>query len=1185
VRKIIETNTFCSDPALQAFLDRICQGETSTTVTGLRGSAQSFILSFLAKRIKKSILLISPGMEEARNTFQDFSFFLGEENVVFFPPWDVVPPDMLSSQRDVTLKRIETLFRLFMKQPAVVVAPVKAISQKVIPVSVLGEYMETIAIGDFLERDRLVTKLIEGGYRRVPLVEEKNEFSVRGHIIDIYPSMARKPLRMEFIGDDVESIKEFDPVTQRSKTELLEFIISPASEIIFSEDAQKRALKNVRNRANHLGLSRAKKDRLLDVIEHGLISSVNPHLLSLFYGTFSPDGDLPGTDGLDTFFDYVSKNSIVVFDDFDAIEHGEEEIANEIDRYALKAQDDGAFYLDKESFYVPIRDLIEQYNDRQRVYIEGLFPSTSSVVRGDRVSFDVESHVGLKQDKAVFVRKENGLLSPLANRIKEWTDENNLVFFLCSEGEVQRMSHLLEGYSLSAGQAGMSFFSELDGHDGRGRLILMAGKIKEGFSYPSMGLVFISEEEIFGRKISRKRKAYAREGFFLKSFGELTEGDFVVHGDHGIGLYRGLEKLAVQKIENDFLIVEYGGGDKLYIPVDRLDHIQRYIGPEGYAPSMDRLGGTSWETVKKRVKKSIRAIAKELVAVYAAREVLTGHSFSPPDRYYEEFSSSFEFEETPDQAHAIDDVNFDMNDSRSMDRLICGDAGFGKTEVAVRASFRAAMDGKQVAVLVPTTILAEQHYQTFARRFEKYPVRVEVLNRYRTRTQQKKIVEDANKGLVDILVGTQRMLQKDVLFKNLGLVIIDEEQRFGVGDKEKLKKLRNLIDVLTLTATPIPRTLQLSLVGIRDLSVIDTPPNDRQFIKVYVTEFDDDVIKEAIEHELARGGQVFFVHDRVRSIYSMARFVERLIPEAKIGVAHGQMKSRDLELVMVKFLKKEYNILLCTTIIGSGIDVPTANTIVINRADRFGLSQLYQLKGRVGRSKEDAYAYLLVPQGMMLSRDAQKRLRIIQEFSDHGSGFKVATHDLEIRGGGNFLGVSQSGHVSAVGFELYTELMEKAVAEVKGDTVVADDIRPEIKFGLSAFIPDNFIEDEHRRLVTYKKISLAHTDEELSGIKEELIDCYGNTPTEVDTLFELIRVRNQLKEIMVKKMEYDGKNMVMVFHQNSPVDPERIIGLIKSRQYEGSKLTPDLRLFLPMPGLKKKDIIAKAKDLLKAFVD
>ncbi|MBN2516753.1 MAG: DEAD/DEAH box helicase, partial [Deltaproteobacteria bacterium] len=849
-------------------------------MTGLHGSAQSFILSFLAKHIKKSIIVISPGMEKARDTFQDFSFFLGEENVVFFPPWDVVPTDILSSQRDITLKRIETLFRLFMKQPAVVVASVKAISQKVIPVRVLGEYVETIAIGDFLERDRLIAKLIEGGYHRVPLVEEKNEFSVRGHIVDIYPSMARKPLRMEFIGDDVESIKEFDPVTQRSKTELLEFIISPASEIIFSEDAKKRALKNVRNRANELGLSRAKKDRLLDVIEHGLMSSVNPHLLSLFYGTFSPDGNLPVTDGLDTFFDYVSKDSIVVFDDFDAIGQAEKEIANEIDRYALKAQDDNSFYLDKESFYVPIRDLIEQYNNRQRVYIEGLFQSTPSEVRGGSVSFDVESHVGLKQDKAAFVRKENGLLSPLTNRIKNWTDEGHLVFFLCSEGEVQRMSHLLEGYSLSASPAGTSFFSELHGYDGRGRLILMTGKIKEGFSYPSMGLVIISEEEIFGRKIPRKRKAYAREGFFLKSFGELTEGDFVVHGDHGIGLYRGLEKLAVQNIENDFLLVEYGGGDKLYIPVDRLDHIQRYIGPEGYTPSMDRLGGTSWETVEKRVKKSVRAIAKELVAVYAAREVLTGHNFSPPDRYYEEFSSSFEFEETPDQARAIDDVNFDMNDSRPMDRLICGDAGFGKTEVAVRASFRVAMDGKQVAVLVPTTILAEQHYQTFAKRFQKYPVRVEVLNRYRTRTQQKKIVDDVNKGVVDILIGTQRMLQKDVLFKNLGLVIIDEEQRFGVGDKEKLKKLRNLVDVLTLTATPIPRTLQLSLVGIRDLSVIDTPPNDRQFIKVYVTEFDDDVIKEAISHELARGGQVFFVHDRVRSIYSMARFIERLIPEA-----------------------------------------------------------------------------------------------------------------------------------------------------------------------------------------------------------------------------------------------------------------------------------------------------------------
>jgi len=505
--------------------------------------------------------------------------------------------------------------------------------------------------------------------------------------------------------------------------------------------------------------------------------------------------------------------------------------------------------------------------------------------------------------------------------------------------------------------------------------------------------------------------------------------------------------------------------------------------------------------------------------------------------------------------------------------------------VAVRASFRAAMDGKQTAVLVPTTILAEQHYQTFSERFEKYPVRIEVLNRYKTKAQQNKIVEDINKGLVDITIGTQKILQKDVIFKELGLVVIDEEQRFGVSDKEKLKKLRNLIDVLTLTATPIPRTLQLSLVGIRDLSIIDTPPQDRQFIRAYVTEFDEDVIKEAIKQELERGGQVFFVHDRVKSIYSMARFVEKLLPEAKIGVAHGQMKAGDLEAVMVKFLKKEYTILICTTIIGSGVDIPMANTIIINRADRFGLSQLYQLRGRVGRSKEEAYAYLLVPKGVMLSRDARKRLRIIQEFSEPGSGFKVATHDLEIRGGGNFLGVSQSGHISAVGYELYTELMEKTIRELRGEEIPDEEIRPEINFGLSAFIPDDYITDVHSRLRTYKKISMASSEEDLSDLKEELIDCYGITPPEVDNLVEIIRIRNQLKNVMAKKMEYDGKNMFIAFHQSSPINPEKIVDLSRSRKLQGVKFTPDFKLLVSMPGLKKNEIIDKAKNLLEELMN
>jgi transcription-repair coupling factor (superfamily II helicase) len=698
-----------------------------------------------------------------------------------------------------------------------------------------------------------------------------------------------------------------------------------------------------------------------------------------------------------------------------------------------------------------------------------------------------------------------------------------------------------------------------------------------------MRLLIVSDEEIFGKKTHRRKWRPAREGYFLKSFGELKEGDFVVHTEHGIGRYRGLQKLAVAGIENDFLLLEYLDADKLYLPVDRLDQIQRYLGPDGRPPKVDKLGGQSWDAVKEKVKKSIREVAEELVAVYAAREVMERSAFSPPDRLYEEFSAAFEFEETPDQARAIEDIHLDMNDAKPMDRLICGDAGFGKTEVAIRASFRAVMDGRQAALLVPTTILAEQHHQTFSRRLRDYPIRVEVLNRFKTKAEQLQILEDLRKGQVDIVIGTHRLLQKDVEFRDLGLVVIDEEQRFGVSHKEKLKKLRTLVDVLTLTATPIPRTLHLSLVGIRDLSIINTPPVDRQAIKTHVLEFNDDIIREAIREELKRDGQVFFLHDRVKSIYTMARFVEKLVPEAQVGVVHGQMKPREIEDSMTRFVRGETNVLVCTSIIGSGLDIPAANTIIINRADRFGLGQLYQIRGRVGRAREEAAAYLLVPKGAMLSRDATRRLQAIMEFSEPGSGFRIAANDLDIRGGGNLLGTSQSGHVSAVGYELYTELMEKTIRELKGQPAPEDELRPEINLGLAAFIPAGYMADEHERLVTYKRMSMAASEQELSEIKDELMDLYGFVPPEAEHLFEVIRIKHLLKAVRGKKMGYDGKNLFIFFHEKSPVEPAKLVELSRKR-LKGMRLTPDYKLYLPVPDLAGDAILREARNLLLALM-
>ena len=1170
MRKTVERKNHFYDPALCALIERIRRSDGTVDICGLNGSSKALALSLLFRETRKSLIFVTSTKEEAKHAFRDFSFFLGEEEAFLFPAWDMVcPEDSLSNQMDVSSRRMEVLLRLLLGKKIVVIVPMKALLQKVIPVEILGDYVETVSMGDSMERDAFLEKLIEGGYRRVPLVEEEGEFSVRGYIIDIYPPSVSRPVRMEFIGDEIESIREFDPVNQRSVEEIEEFALSPAGEQVISAAAKKRALKNLRTRSQEISLPRLRRERLVDMVENESTGLMNLQMMPLFYEDF----DSAERNGLDTIFDYASRGSVIVYDDFRTMAGSEEQILNETDLFLLKSEQEEKFYLERDLFTIPLDDLLEKGRHLSTIYMDDLDRGGEDMIR-----FHTEKNVGLKQDP-LLLKMENGLLTPLADRIREWMAGGNVVAFLCGEEETQRMAHLLDGYSLPAERSPAPLLTELEGDGDKGRLILKTGKITEGFSYPALRLVVVSEEEIFGKKKKRRKKARAREGYFLKSFGELKEGDYVVHVDHGIGIYRELKRLSIGSIETDFILIEYSSEDKLYIPVDRLDQIQRYIGPDGHMPGVDKLGGTSWDAIKKKVKKSVRKIAEELVAIYAAREVMEGHRFASSDRYYEEFASLFEFEETPDQAAAIEDVSYDLSEPKPMDRLICGDAGFGKTEVALRASFLVVMDGKQVALLVPTTILAEQHYQTFVKRFEKYPVHIEVLNRFKTKAQQKKIVEDINEGLVDIVIGTHRILQKDIGFRDLGLVIIDEEQRFGVSHKEKLKKLRTLVDVLTLTATPIPRTLQLSLVGIRDLSVIETPPQDRQSVTIRVAEFDEGIIKDAIRNEIERNGQVFFVHDRVGSIYSMTRFIKELVPEARIAVAHGQMKAKELEDVMVKFVHKECNVLVCTTIISAGLDIPSANTIIINRADRFGLSQLYQLRGRVGRSSEGAYTYLLIPQGMVLSKDAGKRIQVAREFSEVGSGFKVATHDLEIRGGGSLLGVSQSGHVSAVGYELYTELMERAIRELRGEKTPAEEISPEIHLGIPAFIPDDFIADMHTRLFTYKKISAATGEEVMSSLREELTDCYGSIPPQVANLMDIIRIRNSLKEIMGEKMTYDGKNMTISFHRKSTIDPSKIIKL-SQKKLRGLKFTPDYRLSVPAPGLQGREAIEKARALL-----
>ena len=1181
MRKIILKKNMEDIEPLRNLLEQIKQSDPKVNVSGLVGASRSYLASLLFARMEQTLLVVCPEEKEAAAMARDMILFLGEDNVIYYPPLDFRAVDMFALQRQEELVRLEVLAKLQINPQTVVVTSVIALMQKVMPFAQFNAYLQIISTGDTLEREDFGESLLSGGYKRVSLVETAGEFSMRGNIIDIFPPTEKNPLRLEMSSDEIESIRTFDSISQRSVETVNAFVISPASEVIITLPGLELATRNIKRRADDLSLSREIRNRLVETLQNNPANSINPVFLPLFYEAYDNSGESP-QNKLSNFLEYLPKNTLVVLDDPLAISQAAPGIEQNIDKLMFKAKNNGKFYLEKESAYIDLTIILAGLERFGQISLTALQLDEAVDNASGAVVFETNQNLQREEPQAGEI-KEEALLRQTAGMIKLLLSSEMLIVFMCPTREdLNRMQHLLSGYDLPV-QVSPSPDLLLDfihKWNGLPQLILWEGKISSSFIFPAMKLAVLSEEEIFVKKVIRRRTRQTLEGTFLKSFGELKEGDFVVHTDFGIGAYRGLKKISVGKIENDFLVIEYFDGDKLYLPVNTMEKIQRYLGPDGYVPKIDKMGGASWDAVKERVKKSVREVAEDLVAIYAAREVMERKSFAPPDRIYEEFCSTFEFEETPDQAKAIEDVHLDMDDVKPMDRLICGDAGFGKTEVAIRSAFRAVMDGKQVAVLVPTTILAEQHYQTMASRLSDFPIRVEVLNRFKSTAEQKKIVQDLKSQKIDIVVGTHRLISKDVEFKELGLVIIDEEQRFGVAHKEKLKKMRTLVDVLTLSATPIPRTLHLSLVGIRDLSIINTPPEDRLPIKTYVLEFDEDAIKTAVEKELARKGQVFFVHDRVRSIYSIAQLVSRLVPQARVGVVHGQMKPAEIEKAMAQFVRKDCDVLVCTTIIGSGLDIPSANTIIINRADRFGLAQLYQIRGRVGRANKEAFAYLLLAKGAMLSREALKRLQVIKDFSDPGSGFRIAYNDLEIRGGGNLLGLSQAGHISAVGYELYTELMEKTVREIKGDPVDEEEVQPEIQLGVSAFIPEEYVVDVNRRLVLYKRISLAATDEDVKLIQSELQDCYGALPESVENLLQVIILRNSLKPLKVKKMGYDGKYLYIYFRTATPVDPVKIIALYHKKIKE-LRFTPDYKLYLPAPNLPETERLTKANLLLK----
>jgi len=1110
------------------------QGIRRFALTGLKGSSRAYLLSLWRERVRGPILIITPHLRDAQLLLEDVHFFEKKPSgfCSLFSPWETLPYDEIPPHPAILRERVNALHALLKGEEVMLFAPVKGLMQRVLLSSDLKRLTYPLATGEEIERDRLIHFLHESGYTTAKIVEERGDYSLRGAIVDLFSPLYEEPLRLEFDGDRLESIRTFDVESQRSirGAELKKVILLPAWDIPINDP----------NRATA------------------------------------------------TLFDYLKQGGAVFIVDGEEVGREAEAFSRMVEAHYEKARIKKPSLPPPGSLYLRAEEFHESLNPFQMILLE----EGSVAPRGCEsvMSFDVESHDDLQREIRSVLQtegrlKETSPLSILLTHFHRWQREEKGVFIVCHTlTQVQRMRELLTYHEVASRWEPAKRFSDVL-TEKRG-LLLLTGRLSSGFRSPSEGWVLLTEEEIFGERRRFKeekatRPVLKREGEALSSYGELKENDFIVHTDYGIGLYRGLRHLKIGTVSNDYLLLEYLDSDKVYVPVDRLNLVQRYIGGEGSHPRLDKLGGSRWQRAKRRAKEAISEMVKEILDLYAAREAFDGIAFAPTDQSYREFEATFEYEETPDQLKAIEEVMKDMGHPKPMDRLVCGDVGFGKTEVALRAAFRAVADGRQVACLVPTTVLAQQHYQTFCERFKNYPVIIEMLSRFKHPRDQKEILKRLKEGKVDILIGTHRLLQKDVIFHDLGLVVVDEEHRFGVEHKEKLKQMRKMVDVITLTATPIPRTLQMAITGIRDLSLIQTPPENRLSIRTIVTRYDDDIIREAILRELARGGQVFFVHHRVQNIYSMAAHLKGLVPEAKLAIAHGQMKERELEKAMLQFVRGDYNLLVCTSIIESGLDIPAANTILINHAEHFGLADLYQLRGRVGRGRHQAYAYLLIPSELSLSRDAAKRFRAIQELSELGSGFKLALQDLEIRGAGNLLGRSQSGHITALGLEYYTQLMEKTVKELRGEEVI-EEVTPEIHFRLPAFIPEQYVEDAGERLRLYRRLSHCRTEEAVEAIREELVDRFGKIPEETDHLLEVIQVKILLTKLSVLKLEETPSQIVLTFGQATPLSPQRVVEWIQ--RGEGKiRLTPDSRLIVQgWPGMKK-DPFGATRRLLQAL--
>ena len=1148
---------------VKSFVDGICAHPQTSEVLGLLGSADAYLLAQILPKHPGLLVLLCPDQLQARRLTEDLLFYHPRpQEIALLPHWEIGPYDPLTPHPEQEAARMTTLAALNRGELKALVLPVRALMQRAIPRQVLSAIALELVVEEEYERSQLLDTLLQLGYQPVSLVEDRGSFAVRGDIVDLFPPDAEQPVRLDFYGDFIERMRPFDPASQRSGTTILERLkLIPSKEMILHGPFLDIFAQRLKERCDSLSLPRTEREAIMTELREGILSPGRSFLLPFNYPA------------LDSPLVYLDRPHWVLLDP-PAIEQ-------EVDLFHREIRTAEKRMLEQRQVHAARRDLYLDPTEVQPVLAAAgrIEFSRLQVYQLDdereRYHFNCLGHVDLRAHPS----GEKDGLEPLVARLKQVEQQHWRALLVChQQSQALRLQELLAAHDIALTINPKLRLNNL--HPGFPQLTV--GELSAGFSLPEEQLVIISEEEIFGpRSHRRKPSGQQRARQLMTSLAELKNGDFIVHTDHGIGRYLGLIHLQTGSVAGDYLHLQYAGGDKLYLPIDRIEKVQKYLGGEGHTPKLDKMGGQGWEKARLKARAAVEELARQLLELYAKRELQQGFAFSPPDPLYREFEATFPHEETADQLQAIEETLVDMQSPKAMDRLICGDVGYGKTEVALRAAFKAVLDKKQVAVLVPTTVLASQHLESFSQRLSEFPVRVEMVSRFRSAAENQKTLEAAAAGKVDILIGTHRLLQRDVRFKDLGLMIVDEEQRFGVSHKEKLKQLRAEVDILTLTATPIPRTLHMSLAGMRELSVIETAPVDRLAIRTYVTRFDDELIRQAILRELRRGGQVYFVHNRVQTIDAMAEQLRQLVPEATIAVGHGQLAEKDLERVMLDFIEGKSNLLLASTIIENGLDIPRANTIIINRADCFGLSQLYQLRGRVGRSDRRAYAYLLIPGEAGLTKEARERLKILQELTELGAGFRIASHDLELRGAGDLLGAKQSGPIAAIGFELYTELLEETIDRLRGQER-EERVDPEIRLGLSAFLPEKYLPDPNQRLQFYQRMARAEEDQVLFDLAEELRDRYGELPPSGELLIGTMRLRILLKRLRVELLEYDGRRLSLLFHATTRVSPD----LIRQRlteQPDRYRLSADFRLSIDLGRLKEQELLIDIRKELQRF--